>query len=191
MTPVEVGATQVAISLDPREQSLLYCELDFHLACSLNDYITAEFARGHLVPDNLKKISDQWNEQGRPRVVGFRFDIETQLELISLHINEFSFYGRRQSNPSEISGLLHSMKINARAMRVRTFCHPDSVIAKQLVDSQSLFNLLNVSNAQQLALSEIAQFFKTIIQRETRFREQRDQSGRDSMLGGYSSSLKR
>lgn len=136
------------------------------MTSALNDYITSEFDKGHLLPDNLKKISDFWLQQGRPRVISFRYDLETQLELVALHLNEFNFYGRRQSNPVEIMGLLHSMKVNARAMRVRTFCQPDSVITKQLIDSQSLFNLLNVSNAQQLALAEIGQFFRMIVQRE-------------------------
>ncbi|KAG6018397.1 hypothetical protein E4U43_001769 [Claviceps pusilla] len=162
----DLTSTQLAISLDAREQSLLYCELEFHLTSALNDYLVFEFEKGHLVADNLKKISDSWIQRGRPRVISFRYDLETQLELVALHLNEFSFYGRRQSNPAEISGLLHAMKINARAIRVRTFCQPDSVIAKQLVDAQSLFNLINVSRAPQLALAEIAHFFKTIVERE-------------------------
>lgn len=58
------------------------------------------------------------------------------------------------------------MKVNARAMRVRTFCQPDSVIAKQLVDAQSLFNLLGVSETQNRALGEVANFFKVIVERE-------------------------
>ncbi|KAG8419262.1 hypothetical protein J3458_004148 [Metarhizium acridum] len=132
----------------------------------MNDYITAEFEKGHLLPDNLKKTSDSWIQQGRPRVISFRYDLETQLELVALHLKEFNFYGRRQNNPAEIMGLLHSMKVNARAIRVRTFCQPDSVIAKQLIDSQSLFNMLNVSNAQQLALAEIGRFFRMIVERE-------------------------
>lgn len=168
------------ISLDAREQSLLYCELEFHLTNAINDYITAELDRGHLDPDKLKKIADAWHQHGRPRVVGFRYDLETQLDLVSLSIEDFVFYGRRQGNPMEISGLLHSMKVNARAMRIRTFCQPDSVIAKQLVDSQSLFNMMNVPQAQQIALAEVAQFFKVIIEREMDIRGQRTRDARDT-----------
>ncbi|EFY99248.1 hypothetical protein X797_002410 [Metarhizium robertsii] len=165
-SPDLTNSSHVTISLDAREQSLLYCELEFHLTSAMNDYITAEFEKGHLLPDNLKKTSDSWIQQGRPRVISFRYDLETQLELVALHLKEFNFYGRRQNNPAEIMGLLHSMKVNARAMRVRTFCQPDSVIAKQLIDSQSLFDMMNVSNAQQLALAEIGRFFRMIVERE-------------------------
>ncbi|TWU75604.1 hypothetical protein ED733_006754 [Metarhizium rileyi] len=162
----KIAKDVLIISLDAREQSLLYCELEFHLTSAMNNYITAEFERGHLLPDSLKKISDFWLQQGRPRVISFRYDLETQLELVAMHLNEFSFYGRRQNNLAEIMGLLHSMKVNASAMRVRTFCQPDSVIAKQLVDSQSLFNMLNVSTTHQIALTEIGQFFRMIVERE-------------------------
>ncbi|KAK2612852.1 hypothetical protein QQS21_001132 [Conoideocrella luteorostrata] len=177
-----VANHHVAISLNAREQSLLYCELEFYLTSSLNDYIVAEFEKGHLVPANLKKVSDFWLQQGRPRVITFRYDLETQLELIAMHLNEFSFYGRRQNNPSEILGLLHAMKVNARSIRVRTFCQPDSVIAKQLLDSQSLFNMLNTSNAQQLALAEIASFFKKTVDRELVIRETSGQGETDLSL---------
>jgi hypothetical protein len=156
----------VAISLDPREQSLFYCELEFYLSCAIHGYITVQLNHGRLDPDKLKRIADAWVQKGRPKVIGFRYDLETQLELIGLHINDFRFYGKRQANPAEISGLLHTAKVNARAMRIRTFCQPDSVIAKQLVDAQSFFNLLGVPEAQQMALQQVAQFFKVVVERE-------------------------
>ncbi|KAK2038542.1 hypothetical protein LZ31DRAFT_478610 [Colletotrichum somersetense] len=171
-TEREGKVPRVTISLDPREQSLLYCELEFHISNALHSYITNELNHGRLNPDKLKKIADGWNQKGRPRVVGFRYDLETQLELVHLHIDEFRFFGRRQSNPLEIAGLLHAMKVNARSLRIRTHCQPDSVIAKQLVDSQSLCNTIGCSEAQQIAIAEIAQFFKVIVEREQAYRAQ-------------------
>ncbi|TFA97568.1 hypothetical protein CCMA1212_010658 [Trichoderma ghanense] len=157
------GVTHAAVSLDPREQSLLYCELEFNLTTALNLYISEELDKGHLSPDNLKKVSDEWHQKGHHKVIGFRYDLETQLDLVSLHINDFSFYGRRQGNTTEIALLLNEMKLNARNMRIRTFCQPDTTVAKHLVDSQSLFNLINASASQQIALAEIARFFKLLI----------------------------
>lgn len=158
--------SSVSISLDPREQSLLYCELEFYLSCAIHGYITVQLNHGRLDADKLKKVADAWAHKGRPKVIGFRFDLETQIELIGLHIGEFRFYGRRCDSEVQISGLLHTMKVNARAMRIRTFCQPDSVIAKQLVDAQSFFNLLGVPDVQQVALQHVAQFFRVIVERE-------------------------
>lgn len=161
----------MTISLDPREQSLLYCELEFHVGNAIHAYVTNELNHGRLDADKLKKIADGWSQKGRPKVVGFRYDLETQLELIYLHLDKFRFFGRRQGNLLEVAGLLHAMKVNARSMRIRTFCQPDTVIAKQLVDSQSLFNTLGCSEAQQISLAEIAQFFKVIVERERHYRK--------------------
>ncbi|MBE3043594.1 hypothetical protein IMZ48_13690 [Candidatus Bathyarchaeota archaeon] len=158
--------SSISISLDPREQSLLYCELEFYLSCAIHGYITVQLNHGRLDADKLKKIADAWAHKGRPKVIGFRYDLETQIELIGLHIGEFRFYGRRQNSEVQISGLLHTMKVNARAMRIRTFCQPDSVMAKQLVDAQSFFNLLGVPDVQQVALQHVAQFFRVIVERE-------------------------
>lgn len=176
--------SQVAISLNAREQSLLYCELEFNLSTALNDYITVQLDKGRLVPDKLKKVADAWHNKGRPKVVGFRYDLETQLELINLHVDDFRFYGRRQADPVEIGGLLHAMKVNARAMCVRTLCQPDSVIAKQLVDTQSTFKMLDVPDYQQRALADIAQFFKAIVEREQDAREHTGGTGRNSSNRG-------
>ncbi|KAF4952838.1 hypothetical protein FGADI_6427 [Fusarium gaditjirri] len=172
--------SRVAISLNAREQSLLYCELEFNLSTALNDYITVQLDKGRLVPDKLKKVADAWHNKGRPKVVCFRYDLETQLELINLHVDDFRFYGRRQADPVEIGGLLHAMKVNARAMCVRTLCQPDSVIAKQLVDTQSTFKMLDVPGYQQRALADIAQFFKVIVEREQDAQEHPGGNGRDS-----------
>lgn len=158
--------SSITVSLDAREQSLLYCELEYHISNALNSYITSQLDRGNLVAYKLQRVASQWHSQGRPRVIGFRYDLETQLDLVSLHTPDFIFHGRRSGNPPEIDGLLHAMKVNARAMRARTFCQPDSVIAKQLVDAQSLFNLLGVSETQNRALGEVANFFKVIVERE-------------------------
>ncbi|PKS09671.1 hypothetical protein jhhlp_004291 [Lomentospora prolificans] len=156
----------ITTSLSPREQSLLYCELEFYLSCAMHGYITIQFNNGRLDAAKFKKVTDAWCQKGRPKVSGFRFDLETQIELIRLHSREFQFSGRQQVNQADLTGLLHSMKTNARAMGIRTYCQPDSVIAKQLIDAQSLFNLLGVPEIQHVALQQVAQFFKVIVERE-------------------------
>lgn len=160
------SGTSITVSLDAREQSLLYCELEYHISNALNSFITSQLDRGNLDPQKLQRVASQWHSHGRPRVIGFRYDLETQLELLTLHIDDFIFHGRRSGNPSEIQGLLHAMKVNARAMRIRTFCQPDKVIAKQIVDAQSLFGLMGVSEMQKRALGEVARFFEVIVERE-------------------------
>jgi hypothetical protein len=97
-------------------------------------------------------------------VVGFRYDMETQLDLVRLHVNDFMFYSRLAS-ATAILGVIDTAKASARVMRVRTFCQPDTVIAKQLLDAQGLFNILGCPEDQQIKLAEIIAFFKAAVER--------------------------
>lgn len=177
--------SQTTVTLNAREQSLLYCELEFNLCNSLNAFIKIQLDKGRVDTNKLKKIGDAWIEQGRPRVVGFRYDLETQLELITLHIDDFVFSGRRQGNPTEIAALLYTMKVNARAMRIKTFCSPDSVLAKQLVDSQSLFNLIGAPSADNYALEECAHFYNLCLDREAERQAKEAKNMRMSKAEGW------
>ncbi|KAJ8120433.1 hypothetical protein ONZ43_g2858 [Nemania bipapillata] len=127
------AVNRINISLDAREQSLLYCELEYNLNNALDAYVRAQLNGGRLDASKLSRVADAWAQKGRPKVIGFRYDLETQVDLVMAHINDFRFYGPVQAEgPVAITGLLYAMKTNARYMRVRTFCQPDSVIAKHI-----------------------------------------------------------
>ncbi|KAJ0125521.1 hypothetical protein J7T55_006870 [Diaporthe amygdali] len=169
--------SRLTVSLDPREQSLLYCELEFLLTTALDGYISSQFNAGRLEADKYKKIVDGWQQRGRPKVIGFRYDLETQLDLILLHSQDFRFYGKRAGLIAAVNGVLDMTRVDARAMRIRTFCQPDTVIAKQLLDAQSLFNLVGCCEQQQIQLAEVIQFFKVILEREQNFRQHQNEGG--------------
>ncbi|KAI1126569.1 hypothetical protein F5Y10DRAFT_293695 [Nemania abortiva] len=160
------AVNRMNISLDAREQSLLYCELEYNLNNALDAYCRAQLNGGRLDATKLGRIADAWAQKGRPKVIGFRYDLETQVDLITAHINEFRFYGPLQGEgPIAITGLLHAMKTNARYMRIRTFCQPDSVIAKHVLDAQNFLLLLGSPESLQRPLEEVAQFFKVAVER--------------------------
>ncbi|KAI1139784.1 hypothetical protein F5Y05DRAFT_411968 [Hypoxylon sp. FL0543] len=165
---------ELNISLDPREQSLLYCELEFVLSNTLSGYINIQLHSGRLDPHILAKISDAWEQKGRPKVTGFRYDLETQVDMIAAHVGTFRFYGPHQTDQDMIKGLLYGMKMNARVMRVRTYCQPDPVIAKHILDAQALAQLLDSPESVQVPLAEVAQFFKVVIERERDARMKRE-----------------
>ncbi|TLS23475.1 uncharacterized protein PpBr36_06265 [Pyricularia pennisetigena] len=151
------------ISLNPREQSLFYCELEFLMTTALDGYLTTQFETGRVQADKLSKVADAWRQKGRPGVVGFRYDLETQLDIVLLHLYDFKFYGTDCTSPAVVTGLLEMVKTDARAMRVRTFCQPDLVMAKQLLDAQKLFNILGCREHLQLQLHEVVRFFKLVM----------------------------
>ncbi|KAI1366358.1 hypothetical protein F5Y08DRAFT_337748 [Xylaria arbuscula] len=160
------SVSHVNVSLDAREQSLLYCELEYNLNTALDAYFRTQLNTGRLEASKLSRIADTWAQKGRPKVSGFRYDLETQVDLIAAHINDFRFYGPVQAEGlAAVAGLLQAMKTNARYMRIRTFCQPDSVIAKHVLDSQSLLRLLGSPENLQRPLEEVAQFFKVAVDR--------------------------
>jgi hypothetical protein len=108
-------------------------------------------------------------------VVGFRYDLETQLDLVRAHVHDLKFHSRPAATTT-ILGIIDTAKASARSLRVRTFCQPDTVVAKQLLDSQGLFNILGCPEDQQIKLAEIIAFFKAAIEREgIRAREKQQQ----------------
>ncbi|KAK8087222.1 hypothetical protein PG994_002196 [Apiospora phragmitis] len=184
---------RLIISLDPREQSLLYCELEYTLSNALDIYIKTQLNGGRLDPAKLKKISDVWAAKGRPRVIGFRYDLETQVELVRLHLYQFRFYhshhnnqhqqhhetlmsGGAEDSTTTIDAVLYAVRGNARIMRVRTLCQPDSVIAKHVLDAQALLGLLGAAEGMHRALAEVSQFFKVVVERERAVRRTREAS---------------
>ncbi|KAI0518545.1 hypothetical protein F5B22DRAFT_654029 [Xylaria bambusicola] len=177
------SVSHMNISLDARQQSLLYCELEYNLNTALDTYFRTQLNTGRLEASKLSRIADAWVQKGRPKVIGFRYDLETQVDLITAHINEFRFYGPAQAEgPAAVTGLLYAMKSNARSMRIRTFCQPDSVIAKHVLDSQNLLRLLGSPESLQRPLEEVAQFFKVAVDRNRAMAEApagRQGGGRD------------
>ncbi|KAI0402971.1 hypothetical protein F4802DRAFT_326368 [Xylaria palmicola] len=174
---------RIRISLDAREQSLLYCELEYGLSNALDAYLRAQLDGGRLEASKLSRVAGAWAHRGRPRVVGFRYDVETQVGLVAAHADEFRFYGPLLAGGgggagvgggvggdgggvgAAVAGLLGAVAADARCMRVRTFCQPDSVIAKHVLDAQALLRLLGSPEALQRPLEEVAQFFKVAVDR--------------------------
>ncbi|KAI0015077.1 hypothetical protein F4780DRAFT_765656 [Xylariomycetidae sp. FL0641] len=157
---------RVTISLDAREQNLLYADLEFTLSNALDTYIHAQLNGGRLEANKLKRVADAWAARGRPRVIGFRYDLETQIELVLSHVMDFRFYGTIATDPPAMLGLLHAMKTDARSIRLHTYCHPDTVIAKHIMDSQALLHMLGSAEACRRAIEKCAIMFRAITERE-------------------------
>ncbi|KAI0483984.1 hypothetical protein GGR56DRAFT_668589 [Xylariaceae sp. FL0804] len=187
----------LVVSLDAREQSLMYCELEFNLSNGLDAYIRSQLDGGRLAADRLARVAEQWAARGRPRVIGFRWDLDTQLGLIAAHIDDFRFYALPQNITGAETGggrwakehqilqqrtaireILQGARANARQMAVRTFCQPDPVIAKHVGDAQVLARLLGCPDGVQRALEEVAQFFRVVVERQRTARARREEEQR-------------
>ncbi|RYO74199.1 hypothetical protein DL764_010953 [Monosporascus ibericus] len=163
------------ISLDPRAQSLLYCELEFEIRLALDMYIKAQLNMGRLNAAKLKRIADWWESKGRPRVTGFLYDLETQIDLVMAHApGDFRFYGTfAAKGDAHVMGLLGAVKADARTIRLRTCCLPDAIIIKHIVDIQKMMGLIDASADDHIQVAKCLKFFKDFVEKDKAAEEQR------------------
>ncbi|RYP57856.1 hypothetical protein DL769_009233 [Monosporascus sp. CRB-8-3] len=163
------------ISLDPRAQSLLYCELEFEIRLALDMYIKAQLNMGRLNAAKLKRIADWWESKGRPRVTGFLYDLETQIDLVMAHApDDFRFYGTLAAKgDAHVVGLLGAVKADARTIRLRTCCLPDAIIIKHIVDIQKMMSLIDASADSHIQVAKCLKFFKDFVEKAKAAEEQR------------------
>ncbi|RYP28308.1 hypothetical protein DL767_007268 [Monosporascus sp. MG133] len=163
------------ISLDPRAQSLLYCELEFEIRLALDMYIKAQLNMGRLNAAKLKRIADWWESKGRPRVTGFLYDLETQIDLVMAHApDDFRFYGTLAAKgDAHVMGLLGAVKGDARTIRLRTCCLPDAIIIKHIVDIQKMMGLIDASADGHIQIAKCLKFFKDFVEKAKAAEEQR------------------
>ncbi|RYP14899.1 hypothetical protein DL765_006041 [Monosporascus sp. GIB2] len=163
------------ISLDPRAQSLLYCELEFEIRLALDTYIKSQLNMGRLNAAKLKRIADWWESKGRPRVTGFLYDLETQIDLVMAHSpDDFRFYGTLAANgDAHVMGLLGAVKSDARTIRLRTCCLPDAIIIKHIVDIQRMMGLIDANADNHIQIAKCLKFFKDFVEKAKAAEEQR------------------
>ncbi|KAK2071484.1 hypothetical protein P8C59_005906 [Phyllachora maydis] len=165
------GPRTLMVSLNPREQSLVYGELEFTLTTALDAFLTREFNAGRVDAGVLGKTAKKWEGLGRPKVLGFRYDLATQLKVVRQHADAFVFHGRPASTAA-VCGQLDMMATDAKQMRLRTFCNPDTVLAKQLLDAAGLCRTVDASAELLEKMEEMIGFFRACVARERHFQRQ-------------------
>ena len=183
--PTRVNRT--SISMKPRPQSLLYCELEYTISTALDEYIRSQLSDRNLRAAKLNNVAGSWASRGRPNVVGFRYDLETQIDLLEMHLDEFMFYTWRTENSANIRGVLHSIRASAREMRARTYCAPDAVIQKHLADAQVLLDIINANEAAHLMIYNCFRVFKMYREEaeDERAQEQQARQGNSAADDSY------
>lgn len=158
-----------AVSVPPRPQSILYCELRFLLHQATDAFLRDMWSKGFLSVSRLKKIDDVYVGHGRPRVLGFFYDFETQLSLVLIHAEhaEFQFFGPKRFDRAAILSCLRAALVDARQMQVHNYCFNDTVIAKHLIDAHLLLEFFGSGPEHYGILAKCGIFFKKYIDFES------------------------
>lgn len=147
--------TRFFVSMSPPEQASLYSDLELMMVSSANHFLKVQKHEGRMTVESLAKILQNWAAKGRPQVIEFMFDQNTQRDLVVANIKTFRFSGPQSNNILSINSMMHAWKGLARDMTVRTFCSPDTVIRKQLHDIQHVLELLGCPSVTLLAFWEL------------------------------------
>jgi hypothetical protein len=136
-----VGKPQLKISLLPKEQAVIYMELDFILQQTANGFLQAQWNEARLSPDALNKVVSRWGVT-RPTVKQFMYDA-------------FRFHGEHANNKVKVSAVLSSWETVAKQMTVRTHCDRDFILWKLVHDVRQILEILGAEDATMLCVQGI------------------------------------
>ncbi|KAI9723961.1 MAG: hypothetical protein M1812_000679 [Candelaria pacifica] len=144
------------VSLNPLAQAKLYSEVELMICATANSFLLNQKRHGLMSIESITKIVDHWKNRGRPQVIEFQFDQQTQRDLVLYNIKAFRFCGPQADDALAINSMMHSWRSVAKEMSVRTFCTPDSVIRKHMFDIYKILELLGAPEVTFLAFQDIS-----------------------------------
>jgi hypothetical protein len=162
------GPSKFPVSLSPYVQGDFYMQLELLLNIETNNFIMHEFSQGRVSVASVKSVVEQWRNKGRPQVLGFRYDLYTQRELIGLNSETVCFAGVHTFTKMRMLSVLAAWKVLAKEISVRTFCQPDSAVKKHLYDAEKVLELIHASSDSMLAYQEMRGRIVAEIYREER-----------------------
>jgi len=143
------------VTLTAFVQGDLYFQLELLLNIETNDFLQSEMQAGRVSVESVKKVVDTWACKGRPLVVGFRYDIQTQRDLVQMNAATMHFVGVNTFTGAKLHSVLATWRVLAKEISVRTFCQPDGVIRKHLHDAEKVLVLIGAPLTSMVALEEM------------------------------------
>lgn len=167
------------ISLSPYAQGDFYMQLELLLNVETNRFLMKQLQFGHISVESVKQIVNTWAHKGRPQVIGFRYDLATQRDLVELNMETLGFNGVSGLDRVRLISILTTWKTLAREISIRTFCQPDSVVKKHLHDAEKVLELIDAEAESMTAFQDVrARVLGEIYSAGKRNREDGSKNGR-------------
>lgn len=161
------------VSLSPYVQGDFYMQLELLLNITTNNFLQHELACGRVLAASIKTVSTQWAAKGRPQVLGFRYDLSTQRELVGLNADTMHFNGINAFSRTRLLAVMAAWKVLAREVAVRTFCQPDSAVKKHLHDAEGVLVVVGAGDDEMYAFREMRERVLKEIRKEERREEEK------------------
>ncbi|KAI9894586.1 MAG: hypothetical protein M1814_001940 [Vezdaea aestivalis] len=148
--------SKVPINVPALDQSLILTEVELMIQSATNEFLKAQVALSNLSSDSVSKTFDGWRKRGRSGVIEFRFDVVTQRDLVLENEQTVRFYGPTDYDLVKRVIVINNWKALVAVLKVRSFCHPDSVVKRAVVDSHRILEMLGAHPDLDLRLTELA-----------------------------------
>lgn len=142
------------------------------ICATANEYLQTQQHFHRMSPSSVAKVAQTWIAKNRPQVMEFLYDQQTQRDLVLYNLKTFRFYGSNSENVVALNSMLLAWKQLGKEMSVRTFCTPDSVIRKQLYDSNKVLEMLGAPMATFIAFQRLTQHALQLIKDRQSAREE-------------------
>lgn len=88
---------------------------------------------------------------------GYRISVDqqTQRDLVLYNIKAFRFHGPDADDPIVLNSMMHAWKHLGKDMSIRTFCTPDSVVRKHMIDINKVLEMLGAPEVMIQAYQEV------------------------------------
>lgn len=170
-SPSNYPATGQFVSLTPPEQAKLYSEVELMICATANHFLKHQQYRGRIAPATLAKVAQGWVSKSRLQVIEFRYDQQTQRDLVLYNIKAFKFHGPDADDPIVLNAMMHAWKHLGKDMSIRTFCTPDRVVRKHLFDINKVLEMLGAPEVMVQAYQEVESATQTLLNQRNKERE--------------------
>ncbi|EPE25774.1 hypothetical protein GLAREA_01686 [Glarea lozoyensis ATCC 20868] len=154
--PVET--TQLKISLLPKDQAVIYMELEFYLHQTANAFLLAQLKGARISPEAWNKVINKWRGT-HPTVKEFMYDQATQQEFIASNQRAFRFHGEHASDEVKVNAVLSSWAAIAKQMTFHTYCDGDFILWKLIHDVKQILEVLGAVDSVMLNIENLESKF--------------------------------
>lgn len=142
------------------------------ICATANHFLKHQQYRGRIAPATLVKVAQGWASKNRPQVIEFRYDQQTQRDLVLYNIKAFGFHGPDADDPIILNSMMHAWKHLGKDMSIRTFCTPDSLVRKQMLNIGKVLEMLGAPEVMVHAYHEIESATRMLLDQRNREKEE-------------------
>ena len=125
------------------------------LVTTCNQLLVRENNAGRITQDSIIALEAKWAAQGRPAVLEFQYDNETQRSLITVNLTTIKLHGMCNEDTGVLNRNILAWLALVQVLKLRLYCHSDATIRKFLHEALLVIEMLGAPSVTRLALEDL------------------------------------